>query len=97
MQNKLKRLLLTPLIWLAAIIFLIEEYIWDTTAKFMAKLGAVRAIQALERRIIALPPRWAFLAFMLPSGILFPAKLIGLHAIANGHWLIGSLIFIAEK
>jgi hypothetical protein len=57
----------------------------------------MRLVHALEKHIVSLPPRWAFFAFLLPSSILIPAKLIGLHAIANGHWLIGSLTFIAAK
>ena len=95
--QKMKRVLLTPLVWLAAVVFLIEEAIWDWTAKIMAGLGALRAIHAVERRIAALPPYWAFFAFLLPSGILVPAKLFGLHAIASGHWLLGSTIFIIAK
>jgi hypothetical protein len=96
-MKQLKRLLLTPLIWLAALVFLIEEYIWDLTARYMAKLGALRAVHAIEKYIAALPPRWAVFAFLLPSSILIPAKLIGLHAIANGHWAIGSLTFVLAK
>ncbi len=96
-MKKLKRLLLTPLIWLAASVFLLEEFIWDSTARLMARLGALRYIQALEKRIAALPPRWAVLAFLLPSSILIPAKLIGLHAMANGHWLLGSTTFVLAK
>ena len=95
--QKLKRLLLAPFMWLAATVFLIEEAIWDWTAAIMARLGAVRAVHAIERRIAALRPRWAFFAFILPSTILVPAKLFGLHAIAAGHWLLGSAIFIIAK
>jgi hypothetical protein len=93
----LKRTLFAPFVWLAAAIFLIEEFIWDWTARIMARLGAVRMVQAVERRIAALPPRWAFLAFILPSLIFIPAKLLGLHAIAKGHWAIGGAIFISAK
>ncbi len=95
--QKLKRLLLSPFIWLVATVFLVEELIWDWTAAVMARLGAVRIIHAVERRIAALPPRWAFFTFILPSAILIPAKLFGLHAIAAGHWLLGSAIFIFAK
>lgn len=91
------RFLLTPFTWLAAIVFLIEEAIWDWTAAFMAKLGAIRFIHAIEKRIAALPPRWAFFTFLLPSLILVPAKLIGLHAIAKGHWIFGSIVFVLAK
>jgi len=63
----------------------------------MARLGAIRLVHAIEIRIAALPPRWALIAFLLPSLILVPAKLVGLHAIANGHWLLGSAVFILAK
>lgn len=96
-MKKIKRMLLIPLLWLAAALFLIEEFIWDSTAKFMARLGALSAVHAIEKRIAAFPPRWAILAFLLPSGILIPAKLIGLHAISQGHWLLGSLTFVVAK
>lgn len=95
--QKLKHYLFAPFVWLAAAVFLVEEFIWDWTAAFMARLGAVRAVQAVERHIAGLPPRWAFLAFILPSAIFLPAKLLGLHAIATGHWIIGSGVFIFAK
>ncbi len=95
--QKLKHYLFAPFLWLAAAIFLVEEFIWDWTAAFMARLGAVRAVHAVEKHIAGLPPRWAFLAFILPSAIFLPAKLIGLHAIATGHWMIGSGVFVFAK
>lgn len=96
-MQKLKRLLLAPFTWLAAIVFLIEEAIWDWTAKLMARLGALRLIHAIEQHIAALHPRWALFTFLLPSLILVPAKLVGLHAMAAGHWLIGGTVFILAK
>jgi len=96
-RTKLKRMLLAPFIWLAATIFLIEEFIWDWTAAKMSGLGAMRAVHAVERYIAALPPRWALFAFLLPGSILIPAKLFGLQAIASGHWLLGSVIFMLAK
>ncbi len=95
--KELKRLLLVPLSWLAAIVFLIEEAIWDWTAALMARLGALRLVHAVEKRIAALPPRWALVTFLLPSLTIIPAKLLGLHAIAKGHWLLGVSILGAAK
>lgn len=80
---------LTPLAWLLAIVFLIEEFVWDWTARLMSRLGALRLIHIIEMRIQSLPPRWALFAFLLPVLILVPAKLAGLHLITSGHWLIG--------
>jgi hypothetical protein len=96
-MQKFKKRLIAPFAWTAALVFLIEEAIWDWTAARMARLGAIRLVHALESRISALPPRWALFTFLLPSLILVPAKLIGLHAIASGYWLIGSCVFILAK
>ena len=96
-MQKLKRLLLVPLSWFAAIIFLIEEFIWDWTAALMAKLGAMRLVRAIESRISTLLPPWALVTFLLPSLILIPAKLAGLHVIASGHLLLGSGVFLLAK
>ena len=96
-MKKLKRLLLLPLSWIAAAIFLIEEAIWDWTAALMARLGALGLVHAIEKRIAAFPPRWALVTFLLPSLILIPAKLIGLHAITSGHLLLGSGVFLLAK
>ncbi len=93
----MKRFILVPLTWLAAMFFLIEEFIWDQTERLMARLGTLSLIRAIEHHIAALPPRWAMFVFLLPSLILIPAKFIGLHAIASGHWLFGTAIFVAAK
>jgi len=91
------RRLLAPFIWVAAVVFLVEEAIWDWTAALMARLGAVRAIHAIERHLASLRPRWALLAFLLPSITIIPAKFFGLLAISSGHWLLGSAIFLFAK
>lgn len=96
-MQKIKRLLLVPLSWFAAIVFLIEEAIWDWTAKLMARLGAVRLVRTIEKHIASLVPRWALVTFLLPSLILIPAKLLGLHAITSGHLFLGSTVFILAK
>lgn len=97
MLKKLKRIFIVPCIWLLAIVFLIEEFLWDTTASLMARLGAIRAVHAVEKRISALSAYPAMLVFLLPSTTLIPAKLIGLHAIAHGHVMLGGLIFLSAK
>ncbi|BBJ23128.1 hypothetical protein [Candidatus Nitrotoga sp. AM1P] len=93
----MKRFILVPLTWLAAMFFLIEEFIWDQTERLMARLGTLSLIHAIERHIVALPPRWAMFVFLLPSLILISAKFIGLHAIASGHWFFGAAIFVVAK
>ena len=96
-MQKLKKWLLAPFTWALAIVFLIEEAIWDWTAALMARLGAIHIVNAVEAHIAALPPRWALLTFLLPSITLIPAKLLALHAIAAGHWIIGFAVLGVAK
>lgn len=93
----MKRFILVPFTWLAAMFCLIEEFIWDHAERLMARLGTLSLIRAVERHIAALPPRWAIFVFLLPGLILIPAKFIGLYAITSGHWLYGTAIFVAAK
>lgn len=48
MVKKIKQQLFTPLVWLAALVFLFEELIRDSTARFMASLSTLRAIASLD-------------------------------------------------
>ncbi len=93
----LRKVLLKPAIWLLAIIFLIEEFLWDKTGDLMARLGALRLVHLVEQWISSMSAYPAMLVFLMPSATLIPAKLIGLHAIATGHVLLGSGVFLAAK
>ncbi len=96
-MRELKKWLLAPFTWTLALVFLIEEAIWDWTAARMARLSALRLVRAVERRIAALPPYGALFAFSLPTLTLIPAKLLALHELEHGHWLLGSGILLAAK
>jgi hypothetical protein len=92
-----RKWLLAPFTWTLALIFLIEEALWDWTESWMARFGSLRLIHAIEQRIERLHPYAAFCAFLLPSLTIIPAKLLGLRALAEGHWIIGSAIFLTAK
>lgn len=96
-NSRIRRILLTPLVWVAAAIFLFEELLWDWSAVLMARFGVVHFVRAIEQCIASLSPGWALVAFLLPSLTIVPAKLIGLHLLAGGHWLLGTGIIGAAK
>lgn len=89
--------LLAPLVYLAALVLLLEEWFWDTGARVAAWLGAWPPLRALEARIQTLPPYVALAAFVLPGLLLFPVKIVALLAIAHGHALSGVSIFVVAK
>ncbi|TAN56687.1 MAG: hypothetical protein EPN20_18335, partial [Magnetospirillum sp.] len=74
-----------------------EEYLWRGLKALMARLGRWPAVARVEARIVALPPRWAAVVFLVPGVVLFPFKLAALWAIANGHIVWGLLVLGAAK
>ncbi|MFB9244031.1 hypothetical protein IV454_00500 [Massilia antarctica] len=89
--------LLTPLVYLAALILLLEEWLWDLGTRIGAIIARWPPVREFDARIRALPPYWALGAFALPAVLLFPVKLLALIAIANGHPVTGVLVIVLAK
>ncbi|MGZ3182407.1 MAG: hypothetical protein ACXU8N_08205 [Telluria sp.] len=89
--------LLLPLVYLAAVVLLIEDWFWDRGVRLVAFVTGWPPIRALERRIVALPPWAALAAFTLPAVLLFPVKILALLAIAHGHALAGIAVILLAK
>ncbi|MCA1854691.1 hypothetical protein LE190_01950 [Massilia oculi] len=89
--------LLAPLVQLAALVLLVEAWIWELGSRAGARLASLPPLRWLEARIRSLPAWAALGAFVLPGLLLLPVKLLALLAIAHGHALAGVLGFIAAK
>jgi hypothetical protein len=97
MAHRLKHALLT----FAAVVFLIEAWLWDK----MILLGrwAVRHLpwqefkDAIARLIGRLPPYAALLLFLIPIAVIEPLKIVALDQIAHGRLLRGVLAFVMLK
>lgn len=89
--------LLIPLKWLMAALFLVEEALWDWTAKLMARISQNKLIHTVESYIASLSPYWALLVFCAPMVLLEPAKIYALAAISSGKLFVGVMIFIIAK
>jgi len=96
-RSKLKRLLLAPLIYTAAILLLLEDWLWDISAQALAWLSKLPAIHQIEAQITRLPPYAALAAFILPASLLLPVKILALVLIAHGHAGLGIVVIIAAK
>jgi hypothetical protein len=96
-RSKLKRWLLAPLIYTAAILLLIEDWLWDATVQVLARLSALPAVKKLEQWIAGLHPYVALAAFVLPMALLLPVKIGALYFIACGHALVGTIVIIVAK
>lgn len=88
---------LAPLLYLAALVLLFEDWCWDVGGRLAAAVGAWPPLRALEERVRALPPYVALAAFVLPGLLLFPVKVLAVVAIAHGHPVSGIATLVAAK
>jgi len=83
---------------LLALIVLFEEWGWRPLADWVGRLAQrSRPLAAIEAWIAALPPYGALLVFTLPSGLLFPLKLLALWLIAQGKAVAAGALFVGAK
>lgn len=85
------------LIFIAALILLFEEWIWNAMLRATARLAAHPWVQAAERRLAALEPIEALCAFILPVVALLPFKLAAVYVLARGKFIAGTLVLILAK
>jgi hypothetical protein len=96
-SQRIRNSLLRPLVYLAAIVLIIEEWFWDAGGRLVRMIAGWPPIKALEERIRALPPYGALCVFVLPAVLLFPVKILALYAIASGFPVSGMGIFVVAK
>ncbi|MBB4197225.1 hypothetical protein CCR94_14435 [Rhodoblastus sphagnicola] len=97
MPHRLKHALLT----VAAVVFLIEAWLWDLTialGHWVVGLLPWREFKATVVRIVQrLPPYGALPLFLIPFVVIEPLKIIAIEQIAHGHFFRGVLAFIVLK
>jgi len=95
--RRLHRWLFAPLVYLAALLLLLEDWLWDLGAALMRRLTAWPPLARLEQWICRLGPYAALVLMVLPAVLLFPVKLLALWALANGHALLGLTVIVLAK
>ena len=95
--NNYGRWLLKPLVYIAALCLLAEEWLWAVGARLMRWVARFPPLHALETRIQALPPYPALALLLLPTVLLFPVKILALLAIARGHAWSGVCVILLAK
>ena len=96
-SRTLRNRLLSPLVYLAALVLLFEDWLWDLGLRLVRLVAAWPPLNALERRIAALPPYGALCVFVLPAVLLLPVKILALLAITSGHPFSGVAVIILAK
>ena len=92
-----RRLLLAPFILVAAIVILLEDWLWQDLARLAAWLGRLPVLRSLEAFIISLPPYPALLFFATPALLLVPLKIVALYFLAHGQATMGLLTIVFAK
>lgn len=82
---------------LLVLIILFEEWGWQPLLTFMGWLAKHPLIAFIEDKIKGLPPKLAFIAFVLPGVLLFPVKLLALYLLSHGSSLLGIIVILVTK
>jgi hypothetical protein len=93
----LKKVLAAPLVLVAAVIILIEDWLWDDLARLAAAIGRLPVFSAVEAFIAGLPPYAALAFFAFPTVLLLPVKLAAVYLISHGRPTLGLLTVIVAK
>jgi hypothetical protein len=97
MPYRFKHTLLT----FAAVIFLVEAWLWDKTIALgrwaMDLAPWPKLKEAVVRQIERLPPYGALPLFLIPVLVIEPLKFIAITQITHGHFMRGLFTFIILK
>ena len=93
----LKKILTYPILALAAIVLLFEEWLWDDVIALFNRMAHWRAVRAVESWITTLPPYAALAFFLVPMLTLLPIKVLALYLIAHGHGMSGISVILTAK
>lgn len=93
----IRRLATPPLVALAIVLVLAEEYLWRGLRRLGEAVGRLSMVHAVETRIAALPPTAALAMLLAPTTLVVPVKLAAVWLIAMGHVLSGCAIILAAK
>ncbi|MCX6714675.1 MAG: hypothetical protein NTX72_02585 [Candidatus Uhrbacteria bacterium] len=83
--------------WAIALIILFEEWGWEPLQRLAGQFAKLPIFRHVERLILKLPPYPALILFLVPAIILFPIKLLAVHAMANGHPVLGLVVILSAK
>ena len=93
----LKRLLTPPLIFLAALLMGVEEWLWERLKWLTGWVARFPPIRWYEAAILRLPPYPMMVVFLLPATILIPVKLLAVYWLTQGYWLLSLVLILGAK
>jgi hypothetical protein len=97
MKLRWKKLLAAPFVFVAAIVILLEDWLWDDLARMAAAIGRLPIFRQIEALIVSLPPYASLAVFAAPSLLLIPVKLGALWLIGHEQAVLGLATVVAAK
>lgn len=97
LKERIGHFLWSVVVGVATLVYVVEEWLWETLRRVMGALGRLPVISQIEGWIARLPPTGAAVFFVLPTSLALPVKLLALHRIAHGHFVEGGLIILGAK
>jgi hypothetical protein len=93
----IKRILTAPLVAVAVVVILFEDWLWDDLQRIAAAIGRWPVFHQAEAIVRRLPPWGALAIFAVPSLLLVPVKLAALYLITAGHSALGIATIVLAK
>jgi hypothetical protein len=93
----IRRWLARLLLFCAAVLLLIEEWLWDGTAQFLRDLGRLPLFAACGAWFRRRTPYQALALFVLPILSLLPLKGVIVLAFLHGRVVLGMTVLVLEK
>ena len=85
------------LLFVAAVVLLLEEWLWDRGTAVLARLGRRPFVHTVEGWARTRPPPQALALFVVPVVVVYPCKVVALVALGAGYVAIGVIAFVAAK
>ena len=92
-----RQALTQTLLFVAAVVLLCEEWLWDRGTRVLARLGRRPFVHAMEGWARTRPPPQALALFAVPVAVIYPCKMVALIALGAGYVAIGAIAFVIAK
>ena len=92
-----RRAVTQTLLFVAALVLLVEEWLWDRGTDVLARLGRRPVFRTIERWARTRPPAQAVALFAVPVAVIYPCKMVAIVALGAGYVLAGTLAFVVAK
>jgi len=93
----LRRCVTNALLFVAAVVLLVEEWLWDRSNDAFARLGTLPVLRTLEAFCRSRTRGQALALFFVPVAVVYPCKMLAVLAVGMGYVTGGIAAFLLAK